>query len=210
MFEIIPGILEKNWAEIEKKLELCIGFASTVHVDFIDGKFAPDATFLDPQPFKKYATRFTLEAHLMVEDPTSYLQKLCDSGFIRIYSQIESLKSQEQQQEFVEKGQLLADVGFALDLNTSLSSVKVPFEDLDGLLLMGVKAGYSGQSFADSTLVKMQEITEQTFLPIEVDGGVNDSNITQLRNAGATSVVSNSFLFNGNPKDQFEKLEKLS
>lgn len=209
MFEIIPSILEKDWSEIEKKLEECVGFASAVHIDFIDGKFSPNVTFLDPTPFKKYATRFTLEAHLMVEDPISYLQMLSDSGFLKIYAHVESLKDVQKQQEFVEKGQMLADVGLALDLNTSLSSVKVPFEDLDGLLLMSVKAGASGQKFAESTLVKIKEATEKTFIPIEIDGGINDANIAQVRNAGASSVSVNSFLFNGNPKENYNKLENL-
>lgn len=210
MFEIIPSILEKDWQEIEKKIEAVLPFAHTIHIDVMDGKFSQDTTFMDSAPFKKYATKIQLEVHLMVDDPISYLQPWSDAGFIRFYAQIESLKEIEKQQEFVEKGQLLADIGFALDLNTSLSSVKVPFEDLDGLLLMAVKAGASGQKFQESIFVKIQDIMDKTFLPIEIDGGVNDLNIGQIKNTGITSCAVNSFIFNADPLQQFNKLKTVA
>ena len=54
MFEVIPGILEKQWSEIERKIEIVKPFAKSIHIDIIDGKFAPNITFLDPTPFAKY------------------------------------------------------------------------------------------------------------------------------------------------------------
>ena len=52
--EIIPGILEKDWPSIEIKIQQVLPFAKAIHIDLIDGKFAPNTTFLDPAPFKKY------------------------------------------------------------------------------------------------------------------------------------------------------------
>ncbi|MEX2007579.1 MAG: hypothetical protein WD992_02285 [Candidatus Levyibacteriota bacterium] len=206
--EIIPGILEKDWIEIERKIELVRPFASTVHIDIIDGKFAPNTTFLDPEPFKKYTNPSTgsglfFELHMMVENPISYLKPWASVGFSRFLGHVEHMPDQI---EFIAQGQLLGEVGLALELKTSISEIKVPFEDLDNILFLAVNAGFSGQKFNSSVLSKIKEVAEKTFVPIVVDGGINDSNIAEAKNAGATACVATGFIFNGNPQAQFDKL----
>lgn len=193
MHQIIPGILEKDFSEIEKKLEVIKPFSNIVHIDFIDGKFAPNVTFLDPAPFKKYSEFFYLEAHLMVEDPLQYIYPLAQAGFRRFIGHIEKMQNVE---EFVAEGQLLGEVGFGLDVQTPIDSIKVPFDDLDIILLMAVKAGNSGQEFIPNVLGKIASLREKTGIPIEVDGGVTDRTILDIKNAGAQRVVTTSFIFN--------------
>lgn len=208
--EIIPGILERDWTEIERKIALVRPFAKKVHIDIIDGKFTPNTTFLDPEPFKKYASPsegsgLFLELHMMVEEPINYLRPWAAAGFSRFLGHVEKMKDQV---EFVAQGQLLGEVGLAVDLKTPLSNIKVPFEDLDSLLLMSVPAGFSDQQFDSSILEKIRETADKTFIPIEVDGGINDSNIAEVKNAGASSCAVTSFIFNGNPQEQYRKLQQ--
>lgn len=204
MYKIIPGILEKDWLGIEKKLEIIKPFSNTVHIDFIDGKFAPNTTFLDPSAFKKYPSDFYLEAHLMTDNPLQYLQPLSDAGFKRFIGHIEKMQNLE---EFVAEGQLLGEVGFALDIQTGIDSIKVPFDDLDLILLMAVKAGNSGQEFIPDVLGKIAALREKTGIPIEVDGGVNDKTIVDIKNAGAQRVIATSFIFDqGIPSKNYESL----
>ena len=221
MFEIIPGILEKEWSEIEKKIEAVRPFAKTIHIDIIDGKFANNTTFLDPAPFKRYThsagsagslqassgQALFFEVHLMVENPIEYLKPWADAGFIRFLGQIEKMPDQV---EFVAEAQLLGEVGLAVDLKTPLSDIKVPFEDLDSILLMDIAAGFSGQQFNPSVVDKIKEIADKTFIPIGVDGGINDTTLPQIKNAGAFSCVVTSFMFNGSPLEQYQKLQNLS
>lgn len=205
--EIIPAILEKDWSEIEKKIELIRPFAKTIHIDIIDGKFAPNTTFLDPEPFKKYTREFLFEVHMMVDDPISYLKPWADAGFIRFIGQVEKMSDQA---EFVAEGQLLGEVALALDLKTPVDSVKIPLEDLDSILLMSVPAGFSGQNFDTSVIEKIREITDKTFIPVEIDGGVNDGNIVQLKDLRVASCAVTRFIFNGDSESQYQKLQKLS
>ncbi len=206
MFEIIPGILEKDWSEIEKKIGLARPFAKTIHIDIIDGKFAPNTTFLDPAPFKKYSSEIFFELHMMVENPIEYLKPWAAAGFARFLGHVEKMSDQV---EFVAQGQLLGEVGLAIDLKTPASAIKVPFEDLDSLLVMGVPVGFSGQKFDPSVLDKLKEITENTFVPVGIDGGINADNIFDCQEAGATQAISTSFLFSGNPQEQFQKLQSI-
>ena len=203
MYEIIPGILEKDFSEIQKKIELVSSFSKTIHIDIIDGKFADNTTVLDPESFKKYAGDFFLEVHLMVEEPINYLEPFAKSGFKRFIGHVEKMSSVT---DFVAKAEDLGEVGLALDLPTETESLKVYFEDLDSILIMSVKAGFSGQSFSQSALEKIQKIRSQSQVIIEVDGGVNDSNIAELKTTGANRFITTSFLFDGNPIKQYEKL----
>lgn len=215
MYEIIPspGTENRNWQEIESKIELIKSFAKTasnvapaIHVDVVDGKFAPNITFADPLPFKKYSQDIFFEVHLMTDDPIQYLQSFASAGFRRFIGQVERMPNQV---EFVARGQLLGEVGLAIDGPTDLSAVKVPYEDLDCILIMTIKAGQSGQEFVPEYLKKVEMLKLiQHDMEIEVDGGINDRTLVLARNAGANRFVATSFIFNSqDPQGQYDLLE---
>lgn len=209
MNEVIPGILEKEWSDIEKKLELLKPFAKSVHIDMIDGKFAENTTFLDPEPFRKYKDDFLLELHMMVEDPLSYLKPWADAGFERFLGHIEKMPDPV---EFVAQGQLLGAVGLAVDSPTSIDRIKnLSLNDLDTLLVMTIKAGESGRKFQPELLEKVKELKNRNpYLPIEVDGGINEETIIKAKEAGATRFVSTSHLFSSeNIEEDYKKLTSL-
>lgn len=212
MAEIIPGILEKDWLEIEKKLEIVKPFAKSVHIDILDGKFAPNTTFLDPAPFVKYSQELFLELHMMVENPVQYLESFAVAGFKRFIGHIEQMPDQA---EFVAKAEALGEVGLAIDGPTPLENIKVPLADLDCVLIMTIKAGQSGQEFNPEYLKKVEALRQtQENMAIEVDGGINDRTILLAKNIGATRFVTNSFIFNnlppaGGPQEQCNLLRKI-
>lgn len=207
MFEILPGILEKEWEPIERKIELVLPFAKAVHVDILDGKFAPNTTFLDPKPFAKYADKVLLELHMMVEEPINYLDSWAAAGFRRFLGHIEHMSDQAA---FVAKAEQLGEVGLAIDGPTPISQVKVPYQDLDCVLVMTIKAGFSGQSFVTAHLEKVRRIKQDaSFLTVSIDGGVNDQIVEMAVRAGVTRFTATSFIFKtGDPKAQYEMLQK--
>lgn len=209
MHEILPGILEKDWSEIERKLETVRPFAKSIHVDIIDGKFAPNTTFLDPKPFAKYAKDFFLELHMMVDDPLVYLEPFAAAGFQRFLGHIEEMPDQAA---FVAKAQHYGEVGLVLDGPTPLDAINVPLADLDTLLIFTAeKAGFSGQPFQEDRLEKIKQLHEELpFLPLEVDGGTSQQTITQSAKAGATRFVATSALFtSGNSEEAYHALSSL-
>ncbi len=205
MFEIIPGILEKDWAEIERKLEIYRSFAKSVHIDLIDGKFASNTTFLDHSPFAKYSKDFLFEVHMMVEDPIKYLKPFADAGFSRFIGHIEKMPDQI---EFVATAQLLGEVALGIDAETPIEAIKVPLDDLDSILVMTVKAGFSGQSFIKDNLEKVKQLVVRTTIPIEIDGGVDTTTVRLGCSAGARRFVATSFLFGGKSVQQQYQLLK--
>jgi ribulose-phosphate 3-epimerase len=212
--EIIPGILEKEWEAIEKKIERVKSFAKTIHIDILDGKFANNTTFLDPKPFKKYTSDILFEVHMMVDNPLQYLQPFADAGFKRFLGHVERMPDVAA---FVAAAELVGEVGLAIDGPTSLEKVHVPYEDLDAVLIMTINAGFSGQTFDPAHLDKVKKAKEASYkndelvpFPIEVDGGINDKTILEAKHAGATRFITTSFLFGGeDPKKQYDVLQGL-
>lgn len=207
MYTILPGILEKDWESIEKKIQLVQPFAKQIHIDIIDNKFAPNLSFLDPEPFKKYSQNIFFELHMMVDDPIQYLKPFASAGFRRFLGHVEKMPDQTA---FVAEAQFLGEVGLAIDGPTSLSAIKVSYEDLDTVLLMSIKAGFSGQSFVREYAQKASIIREKTNIPIEVDGGVNDKTIIEAKECGITRFVSTSYIFNSeDPQKAYQTLLEL-
>lgn len=224
MFEIIPspGTENKDFSDIEKKIELVKPLVKTIHIDVIDGKFANNTTFADPEPFKKFTAELpsgqrgqfvgdhglVLEVHLMVEDPLAHIKRWADAGFQRFIGQIEKMPDQEA---FVAEAQLYGEVVLALDKQSPIDAITVPIDDVDAILVMTIQAGFSGQQFEEALLEKVKNLRENyEFLPIEVDGGINDETIALAAAAGANRFVATSFLFNQteSTEEQFKLLEK--
>jgi ribulose-phosphate 3-epimerase len=207
MFEIIPspGTENKDWSEIERKIETVKPFAKTIHIDIIDGKFANNTTFSDPEPFKKYTNDIFFEVHLMVEEPIQYIKPWAAAGFKRFIGQIEKMSDQAA---FVAEAQEVGDAGLAVDGPNSLENVTVPHIDLDCILIMTIAAGFSGQSFQREQLEKVKKLAEQSSLiPVEVDGGINKETITDAFNAGARRFVATSAIFgNSDPAAAYKAL----
>jgi ribulose-phosphate 3-epimerase len=208
MFEILPGILEKDDASCVEKFSAIRPFAKSVHIDLLDGKYAPNTTILDPTAFSSYSQDFFLEVHMMVDEPIGYLESFANAGFRRFIGHVERMSDQVA---FVAKAERFGEVVLGVDLHTPVDAVRVPLVDLDGVLVMTVKAGFSGQKFEMGALSKVKELRgKDALLPLEIDGGVCEDTIAFGRDAGATRFVATSCLFGSpDPGKQYQKLLTL-
>lgn len=208
MNNVIPGILEKQWSEIQRKLELAKSFTNTVHIDIIDGVFANNTTFLDPIPFKKYSGELFLELHMMVNEPINYVKPFADAGFKRFLGHIEKMSDQIS---FLDEARHYGQAGLAIDGPTSISEISVSLSSLETLLFMDITAGFSGQKFNSIYLEKIKEIKEKGFNgSVEVDGGIDDISIVEAKEAGVDKFISTSYIFSTlNPQENFMKLNQL-
>lgn len=203
-----PGTENKDWTTIKSKIELIKPFTKSVHIDIVDGKFAPNTTFLAPDSYKEYTNDLFFEVHLMVEDPLQYIKPFADAGFKRFIGQIEKMPDIA---EFVAEVQLVGEVGLALDRQTSVDAVAISYEDIDVILIMTIQAGISGQKFLPELLDKVRRVREKSqFLPIEVDGGIRKENILQANEAGATRFVTTTAIFGSqDPREEYSFLTAM-
>jgi len=91
--------------------------------------------------------------------------------------------------------------GVALNPATPLSGIEYIIDQLDFVLIMSVNPGFGGQKFIDSSVEKIKSLSallkkHGSDAIIQVDGGVNMDTIKTVHQAGATSFVAGSAIFN--------------
>ncbi|MCX6793482.1 MAG: hypothetical protein NTY06_00035 [Candidatus Gottesmanbacteria bacterium] len=213
MIDVIPGILEKEWEMIAGRLRLVTGFVDWVQIDVADNTMVPNTTFLDfsrfpqiPQIPQPASSAGGLEAHLMVANPEKYIKAAADAGFKRLIAHVEAhdlrIFLDQVTYEHVE-------VGIAIDGPTEFEAIEPFLEEVDFVLVMMVEAGFSGGTFLPECIEKIKSIHSYLpDLPIEVSGGISDTTARLVREAGATRLVSTSYIFK-DPANIAAAIERL-
>lgn len=207
MIEVIPGILEKTFDEITRKVEKVESLVPWIHIDVLDNTLIKNSTYNNWEAFKVFNGRVKLEAHLMVQNPTSYVEPMVKNGFDRLLAHAEG----DSVRDFIEASRIHeVEVGVVLDGPSPLELVEPFLHEVDTVLIMMYKAGASGQSFQSQHLPKIKKIHEEyQDLPIEVDGGIDKQSAPLVIENGATRLVSTSYLFWKNPDRIAEAIEEL-
>ncbi|HNP89052.1 MAG: D-allulose-6-phosphate 3-epimerase [Microgenomates group bacterium ADurb.Bin219] len=210
MNEIIPTILTKDPNELREKLLLLDGIVPKVQIDVIDGIFVGNKTF-DLSALKDFDHQLKTELHLMVKDPLDWINRSRDVLADRITGQIEMMSDLKFFLEEVAASGM--EVGLAIDLETNIEKIPADLYPLaDQVLLMAVKAGYSGQEFNPTVLDKIRGIRAigGSLVQIGIDGGLNEGNILKCKEAGANVFyVGKTFWEAGDLKARYEELTAL-
>ncbi|MBQ8984006.1 MAG: ribulose-phosphate 3-epimerase [Lachnospiraceae bacterium] len=186
-----------------------------IHIDVIDGKFAPNITFGMPviEAIRKVTDK-PLDVHLMIEEPYRYLQEFKEAGADIVTVHAEACTHLHRTITRIRELDMKA--GVALNPATSVSILNYIFDDIDLALVMSVNPGFSGQTFIPSVIDKIKRIHKiaedkgLVNLDIEVDGGITLSNISSVIDAGANVIVSGASIFKGEPdKNVKEFLKKM-
>ena len=197
---IAPSILSADFAALGRDIAAVErGGADLIHVDVMDGHFVPNITIGPPvvRALKRIATR-PLDVHLMIEDPDRYIRDFADAGASMISVHVEVLPHLHRTISFI-KG-LGIKAGAVLNPSTPVSSLEDVARDLDFVLVMSVNPGFGAQSFIPHSLDKVRRL--KTLLTatgspahIEIDGGVDSSNVAEIVSAGATILVAGHAIF---------------
>jgi ribulose-phosphate 3-epimerase len=191
--------------EILKTIEDAGG--DSIHLDVIDGVFAPNLTF-GPVIIKaiRKLSLLPLHAHLMIKYPEKYLEDFINVGCSQIYFHLES---KGKPKNIIKKiHQMNAKCGIVLNPDTSVETVKPYLETIDSVLIMSVHPGFSGQKFIPDVLKKIEKIRKiSPKLDIAVDGGINEETIDPVLKAGANLIIANSYIFSS--EDRARAIRRL-
>ena len=187
------------------------GGADLIHVDVMDGHFVPNIT-IGPPVIRaiKRVTSLPLDVHLMIADPARYLTTFADAGADFLSVHVEATPHLHKTLTEIKK--LGVQAGVALNPSTPESVLNEIATEVDFILVMSVNPGFGGQKFIPQTLTKIvaiQDILEKAKneAPIEVDGGISQSNAGDVVAAGADMLVAGSAIF-GSP-DPSQAIEVL-
>lgn len=194
MSKIIPGILTDNEDDYCSKLEVAEHACDLIQIDVVDGLFAKSKT-VGVDVIRNNPSSSQLEIQLMVVSPGSYIDKLVDLDFVsRIIFPLEIKEDIFDLIYRVKKGK--KTVGISLNIETEISDV-LPFaEEINLLLLLTGKPGYSGQTLGVNTYDRIKQAKKlMPNLGLEIDIGVNFENAVKLAQSGADFLVVTSALF---------------
>jgi ribulose-phosphate 3-epimerase len=194
MAQLVPSILENtaNDFDITYAKEIKLPGVKRIQVDFGDGIFVKNK-ILPVFEIDILSPAFFWEAHLMVEAPKDFIDYKI-AGFNLIIIHYEAYKSNLDLANAIKAIKSLGlDVALCLNKETPVDVVKQYLSEIKQFQLMGITPGFQGSSFFEETydrIADLRKIAPNAI--IEVDGGVNLSNIKTIANAGADLIILGS------------------
>ena len=228
MVKVAPSILAADFSRLGEEIKAAENAgADMIHLDIIDGHFAPNVTFgLAISKMSKSVTSLPHDAHLMVTNPENYIDNFLKIGteYISFHIEIGGERKILGENRWVyviympDENRILSLIkkikdggskaGLTLNPPTDIEIVKPFLDKIDLLLLMSVNPGFSGQAFIDTVYDKIEEAvrfrTEKNLdFEIMIDGGVGPENAGKLHNCGADILVIGSSFYQSSDYGEF-------
>ena len=226
---VSASILSANFLKLGQEIDAMVDAGiDSFHLDVMDNHMAPSLSFGPPviAPIRSLTT-LPLDAHLMIDAPWLFFDPYIDCGVNEICFHIEAYCNTQPPHEHILKesriatdiimANVLRDIDYLQKQNIKACITLNPFTSpnilspllsaVDSVLIMSVHPGFSGQAFLPSAIEHVRQIRNQFNGDIKVDGGVKNAQAPDLIKAGASTLISASYLFHSNNyKEAIESL----
>jgi ribulose-phosphate 3-epimerase len=199
MGRLSASILAADLAHLGDQVKLIEPYADVIHVDIMDGHFVPPiALGTVVVASLRAATPLPLHGHLMVEAPESFFDELREAGMETVSFHLEAVP---------EPGPAIAKargagmrVGLTLNLETPIDAVDPHLDDVDDVMLMSIRPGWSFQRLNPDVYARLEDARGRIdrrglAVDLEIDGGVKVENARRAVDSGATVLIAASGIF---------------
>lgn len=192
MIKVSTSILTCN-NRIQATEELNKTNTDYIHIDYMDGIFVDNKEFTieEIKTLSKISTK-KLDIHIMAENPEPIIQELKGLNIEYITIHYEINKPLDKIINLIHNQGYKC--GISIKPKTDPKNIIEYLKKIDLVLIMSVEPGKGGQKFIPDVLNKIKEL-KQNNLIIEIDGGINDTNIEELKNI-IDIVVVGSYITN--------------
>jgi ribulose-phosphate 3-epimerase len=207
---INPSILSADFVNFEAEFAT-IANCDLVHVDVMDNNFVPNLTFGLPMVQRmQQITPKPLDVHLMIANVDDWATKYAETGAFSVTFHAEASNNPVALARRIRSTG--ARAGVAIKPGTSVEGFLEDLAEFDQLLVMTVEPGFGGQSLIEETLTKVSKARrriqqEKLDIWLQVDGGIDESNIERVAELGADTFVAGSAVFKA--ADRAQQIESL-
>jgi len=211
---INPSILSADFVNFERDFGT-IANSDLIHVDVMDNNFVPNLTFGLPMVSRmQQITPKPLDVHLMINNVDKWAPGYAEAG---AYSVTFHAEASENPVELARRLRSIgARAGVAIKPGTDVEPFLEVLSEFDQLLVMTVEPGFGGQSLIEATLEKVAKArrridAEKLDIWLQVDGGIDETNIERVAALGADTFVAGSAVFKADDRaKQIENLRNLA
>jgi len=204
MGKLAASVLAADLAHLADEVKLVEPYADIIHIDIMDGHFVPPVALgtvfvASLRPW----THLVLHGHLMVDAPDSFFEELAETGLDVVSFHHEAVGDPEP---VIAKARAAGmHTGVTLNLETPVEDAFSYLEQIDDLMLMSIRPGWSGQELNPDVFPRIEAARAEVdrrglSIDIEIDGGVKVENAQRAVDAGATVLVSASGIYQAGDK----------
>jgi ribulose-phosphate 3-epimerase len=197
---IAPSILASDMTQLGNQIAAAESAgADWIHVDVMDGRFVPNITMGQfVVEACRRVTQLPLDVHLMIEKPEDHLETFAKAGASGLTVHVETCPHIHRTMQYIKS--LGCRAGVVLNPGTAVAAIEPVLPLADLVLVMSVNPGFGGQEFIPESIARIAEIRQKldalgSSAWLEVDGGVSEETISQLKEAGATAFVAGTSVF---------------
>ena len=198
--EIEPSFYAADFTRLGAQIDVLLAVGCRVfHFDVGDGHFVPPVT-IGPVVLRSIAPMIhaaggVIDCHLMVSDPAHHFPEFAESGADSVTFHIETTDDPVEVAAAARAHGLAVGVAFNPATSPSQAATAAELAGADMILCMSIEPGYSGQAFMPEAFARIEELAAVVDVPIQVDGGVGESNAKAVRDAGASLLVAGNAVF---------------
>jgi len=193
------SILSADFAHLADQVKLVEPYAEVIHIDVMDAHFVPPLT-IGPVVVASLrpVTARVFHGHLMVEAPEGLFDDLADAGLDVVSFHHEAVADPAP---VIAKARGTGmRVGMTLNMETPVDAIFPYLDELDDVMLMSIKPGWSGQVLDPEVYPRLESVRAEVdrrglATAVELDGGVKVDNAQRAIDAGATVLVAASAIF---------------